>query len=169
MRELRQKYKKQIEAILFVSDKPISSKEIAKILDMDDKEVEELLEELKKEYEERGINIYKINDGYEFATSPDTADAIWRYTSKGTERLSRSALEVLAIIYYHQPVTKAEIEAIKGTKVDGILSNLLERKLIKIVGRKETIGRPFIYGIGEEFFRYFIIEDKKELEEKIKK
>ncbi len=163
MREIKHIIKNQVEALIFVSEKPISAKEIAKFLEISEKEAEEIIEELREEYQNRGINIYKINGAYEFATSPEVAPVLWRYLSKKRERLPRSALETLAIIYYHQPITKAEIEAIRGTRVDSILSILLEKKLIKILGRKETIGRPFIYGIGEEFYRYFTIEDEDEL------
>ncbi|ACK42741.1 MULTISPECIES: SMC-Scp complex subunit ScpB [Dictyoglomus] len=163
MKEIKPIIKKQIEALIFVADKPLYPQEIAKILEITVEEVEYILQELKKEYEERGINLYKINGAYEFATSPDTASALWRYVSRKRERLSKAALEALAIIYYHQPITKAEIETIRGAKVDSVLGMLLEKRLVKIVGRKETIGRPFLYGIGDEFYRYFFIEDDEEL------
>lgn len=163
MEELKHIIKKQIEALIFVSDKPISIEEIAKYLEISEEEAEELVEELRKEYGSRGINIYKINGAYEFATSPEVAPVLWRYFSRKKERLSRAALETLAIIYYHQPITKAEIETIRGAKIDNILNTLLEKRLIKVVGRKESIGRPFLYGIGDEFYRYFTIEDEDEL------
>lgn len=163
MEELKRIIKNQIEALIFVSEKPISIKEIAKYLEISEREAEELVEELRKEYENRGINIYKINGSYEFATSPEVAPVLWRYLSRKKERLSKVALETLAIIYYHQPITKSEIETIRGSRIDSVLNILLQKKLIKIVGRKETIGRPFLYGIGDEFYRYFTIEDENEL------
>ncbi|ACI19736.1 SMC-Scp complex subunit ScpB [Dictyoglomus thermophilum] len=163
MREIRLIAKKQIEALIFIAEKPLYPEEIAKLLEMSVDEVEEVLKELKEEYENRGINLYKINGAYDFATSPEVAPVLWRYASRKRERLSKAALETLAIVYYHQPITKVEIETIRGAKVDSVLSTLLEKKLIKIVGRKETIGRPFLYGIGDEFYRYFTIEDEEEL------
>jgi len=163
MKELQEMLKKQIEALIFVSEKPISPREISKILEISEEEVEEIIMELKKEYENRGINLYRINGTYEFGTSPDTAPAVWRLISKKREKLTKSALETLAIIYYHQPITKAEIEAFRGVKVDGIISQLLDKRFIKIVGRKDTIGRPFLYGIGDEFYRYFIVENIENL------
>ncbi|MGB9857279.1 MAG: SMC-Scp complex subunit ScpB [Dictyoglomaceae bacterium] len=163
MQEYKNFLKKQIESLLFISDKPMTPSEISKWLKIDEREVIEILEILEEEYKDRGINLYKINGKYEFGTSPEVASLISRFLEEKREKLSKSALETLAIIAYHQPITKAEIEALRGVKSDRVIYQLLEKGLIKVVGRKDTVGRPLLYGISENFYKYFIIEDERQL------
>ncbi|PMQ02217.1 MAG: SMC-Scp complex subunit ScpB [Dictyoglomus sp. NZ13-RE01] len=153
--------KKAIEAILFVSEKGVSISELSKILNISEEKALSFMDDLIREYENRGINIYKINGKYEMGTSPMVSSIIAKFLEDKREKLSKPALETLAIIYYHQPITKAEIEELRGVNCDGVINQLLERGLIKIVGRKETIGRPFLYGVTENFYKYFLIEDEK--------
>lgn len=163
MQEYKIFLKKQIEGLLFISDKPMSPSEISKWLKIDEREVIEILEILEKEYRDRGINLYKINGKYEFGTSLEVATLVSRFLEEKREKLSKPALETLAIIAYHQPITKAEIEALRGVRSDGIIYQLLEKGLIKVVGKKDTVGKPLLYGISEKFYKYFVIEDERQL------
>src|SRR5579883_1124269 len=126
-----------LEAYLFVAAEPVRPAEIAPLLDADPAEVENLLDELAWEYETRsGLRILRIAGGYQMATRPDLAQEIARLLAApgGKQRLSKPALETLAIIAYKQPVTQTEIEAVRGVNVDAVLKTLEERKLIKEVG-----------------------------------
>jgi segregation and condensation protein B len=151
--------KKIIETLLFITDEPLSAQRIAKICEIEDVEyIKSKLEELKHEYDlnSKALSIVQVAGGWQMATRPEYG--IWvrkLYQTRLTLRLSNAALEVLAIIAFRQPVTKAEIEAIRGVDSSGPLDTLLERKLITSVGRKETLGRPIIYGTTEEFLKQF--------------
>ncbi len=159
-------YKSVIESLIFASDEPLSEKELLNVIreiDGDDVqlklgELNELIEELNTDYVEtkRSFKIIKIAGGYAFATNKEYAKYVgYLTTEKSKRRLSQAALETLAVIAYKQPITKPEIEAIRGVNSDYMLSTLLEKKLIKIEGRAETIGRPLIYGTTSEFLKYF--------------
>ncbi len=159
-------YKSVIESIIFASDEPLAEKDLLNVIreiDGDDVklklgELNELVEELNSDYKETGraFKIIKIAGGYAFATNKEYAKYVgFLTTEKSKRRLSQSALETLALIAYKQPITKPEIEAIRGVSSDYMLSTLLDKKLIKIEGRAETIGRPLLYGTTDEFLKYF--------------
>ncbi len=159
-------YNSIIEGLIFSSDEPISSGDIIKAvkgIDGEDtqispEEIEKSIEELNKIYSEENLafHIIKIAGGFLFATKPEYAKYIGYLSSeKSKRRLSQAALETLAIIAYKQPVTKPELESIRGVNSDYILNTLLEKNLIKITGRAETIGRPLLYGTTDEFLKYF--------------
>ncbi len=159
-------YKSVIESIIFASDEPLAEKDLLNVIreiDGDDiklklGELNELVEELNSDYKETGraFKIIKIAGGYAFATNKEYAKYVgFLTTEKSKRRLSQSALETLALIAYKQPITKPEIEAIRGVSSDYMLSTLLDKKLIKIEGRAETIGRPLLYGTTDEFLKYF--------------
>jgi segregation and condensation protein B len=159
-------YKSIIESIIFASDEPINEKDLLNVIreiDGDDVklklgELNSLIEELNSEYAEtnRSFKIIKIAGGFAFATNREYAKYVGFLTTEKTKRrLSQSALETLALIAYKQPITKPEIEAIRGVSSDYMLSTLLEKKLIKIEGRAESIGRPLLYGTTDEFLKYF--------------
>ena len=159
-------YKSIIESLIFASDEPISSTEIVKAIkeiDGDDisvtnKDVEETVDYLNNCYEEndRAFRILRIANGFTFGTKPEYAKYIGYLSSeKSRRRLSQAALETLAIIAYKQPITKPEIETIRGVNSDYIINSLLEKNLITIKGRAETIGRPLLYGTTDEFLMYF--------------
>lgn len=156
-----------IEAMLFVSDKPLFVNEIKNVIeDIDAKEVKDVISELAKEYDDtqRAFRIKEIAGGYQIVT--DTVFAPWLqklYKTSGADRLRGPSLETLAIIAYKQPVTKPEIEVIRGVNVDGVLKTLIEKNLIRIAGRKETIGRPILYGTTSEFLQYFGLNSLDEL------
>lgn len=159
-------YKSIIEALIFSSDEPISETEIIKaIKGIDGEEIEIIpddihlaVEGLNKDYEEKGnsFRIKKIANGFLFATTEINAKYVGFLSSeKSKRRLSQAALETLAIIAYKQPITKPELEQIRGVNSDYILNTLLEKNLITITGRAETIGRPLLYGTTTEFLKYF--------------
>ena len=159
-------YNSIIEALIFSSDEPISENEIIRaIKGIDGEETEiniddisEAIESLNKSYDEnaRAFKIKKIANGFVFATTEIFAKYIGYLSSeKSKRRLSQAALETLAIIAYKQPITKPELEQIRGVNSDYILTTLLEKSLITITGRAETIGRPLLYGTTTEFLKYF--------------
>lgn len=162
-------FKKIIEAILFVSNEPVSEKRLKDFLSLSEKEIEEIISSLNDEYEKtaRIFRIRKIAKGYQLFTLPEYSDYLNKfYTDKKKKRLSPSALEVLAIIAYHQPITKQEIEKIRGVDSTYILNILLEKKLIKIEGRAKKPGAPFLYSLTKEFLKYFGLNSFEDLPKK---
>lgn len=162
-----------LEAYLFVATEPVQPAEIARILQIEAAAVEEALEDMVNAYARRinsGLNIVRIANGYQMATRPELAADIGRLLAAPGQksRLSKPALETLAIIAYQQPVTQAEIEAVRGVNTDGVLKTLTERRLIEETGRKEVPGRPFLYGTTPDFLHYFglnTIDDLPPLED----
>ncbi|PIS47907.1 MAG: SMC-Scp complex subunit ScpB [Elusimicrobia bacterium CG08_land_8_20_14_0_20_51_18] len=159
--------KKIIETLLFITDEPLRTEKIARICEIkDSKRVEEKLEELKYQYdmENRALSVMKIAGGWQMSTRNEYSLWIRKlYQTRLTLRLSNAGLETLSIIAYRQPITRAEIEAIRGVDVIGPLETLIERKLITVVGRKETVGRPILYGTTEEFLRQFGLNSLEDL------
>jgi segregation and condensation protein B len=156
-----------LEALLFMSADPLPMNRIVSLLGAVSKqEVEHALLSLKHEYEQegRGLHLAEIAGGYRILTKPDYAPWIKRLEKvKAPPRLSRSALESLAIIAYKQPIVRAEIEQIRGVETSGVLRTLLERKLVRIVGRKEEPGRPIMYGTTKFFLEHFGLRDLSQL------
>lgn len=159
--------KKIIETLLFITDEPLSSSRIAKICEVDDeKMITEIIEELKHTYdiEGRALSITKVAGGWQMTTRPQYSPWVKKlYSTRLVTRLSNAALEVLGIIAYRQPITKAEIEAIRGVDSSGPIETLIERKLITSIGRKETIGRPIMYGTTDEFLKHFGLNSLQDL------
>ncbi len=164
-----------VEALIFASDEPIEINSIVNIIQSVDKDTSEIelyslvessIDELNEFYAANGIafRIIKIARGYQFATRPEFSRYVgFMNTERRKKRLSQAALETLAIIAYKQPITKPEIEKIRGVNADYILSTLLEKNLICIKGRADTVGRPLLYGTTDEFLKYFGIGDISEL------
>jgi len=151
-----------IESIIFAADSPVSLSRIAKIIEGEEREaVKAALTSLVDEYRARagGIFIEDVAGGYVFRTNPENSAWIRRLFKVGPQRISRPAMETMAIIAYNQPVTRAEIEAVRGVDSAGVLATLLEKRFIKIVGRKETPGRPVVYGTTKEFLETFDLKD----------
>jgi segregation and condensation protein B len=148
-----------IEALLFISLDPISIDRIKEILSgVEKKRILDQLVSLQEEYARfnRGMQIVEVAGGYQMTTRADMAPWIQALEKiKTASRLSQPSLETLAIIAYKQPLTRAEIEAIRGVDAAGVLKTLMDRRLVKIVGRKEAAGRPLIYGTTREFLLYF--------------
>ncbi|MBM3252902.1 MAG: SMC-Scp complex subunit ScpB [Candidatus Omnitrophica bacterium] len=159
--------KRIIEAILFVSEKPVALTELKDVIEEVDLEViKQAIYGLKSEYEalNSGLRINEVAGGFRMATEPSLA--IWLnklYRSRYSEKLTKPSLETLSIIAYKQPITRAEIEQIRGVNIEGVLKTLLERNLIRIVGRKEVVGRPILYGTTNQFLEYFGLNSLSEL------
>jgi len=158
-----QELKGAIEALLFVSGSPLSTDRLKGIFDDTTKEqIEEQIAALRDEYEARGscIMLAEVAGGHQLATRPEYHDWIRKFKSaKVSSRLSKAALETLAIIAYRQPITRVEVEAVRGVNIGGIVRNLMERRLVKIVGKKDVPGKPMMYGTSGEFLSYFGLKD----------
>lgn len=161
--------KKVIESLLFVSDKPLLNREIRAVIKNELPEnikIEDIMSELQQEYEnlDRSFELKFVADGWTFATKPQYSPWIKILLKEKTIlKLSPSAMEVLAIIAYKQPITRAEIDNVRGVDSGGVIDTLTDRKFIKIVGRKETLGRPLLYGTTQEFLRHFGLSHLSEL------
>ncbi|HID56037.1 TPA: SMC-Scp complex subunit ScpB [Candidatus Poribacteria bacterium] len=155
-----------IEALLFVSSDPIKPDRIASALEVGEEVVRSVLEKLKAEYEDRvgGMQIVEVAGGYQMTTRPEHAEWLRKfYTKQVPTRLSRSALETLAIIAYKQPITKAEVDAIRGVNSDSVINSLLAKGLITISGRKRSPGRPLLYSTTDKFLHHFGLKDLSDL------
>jgi segregation and condensation protein B len=155
-----------LEALLFSSDQPLSLSLLAESLDSAPDGVAEALRELEADYRERnaGVQVREIAGGHLLVTAPEHSEWVGRMLrGKRKMRLSRPALETMAIIAYKQPVTKSEIEAIRGVDSSAVLATLLERNLVTIRGRSKVVGRPLLYGTTNEFLDYFGLRDLSEL------
>ncbi len=156
--------KQIIEALLIATDVPLSLERIAGIINCSEEEVKKNLEILNEEYKQTGraFEIKEVAGGFQIYTLPEYADYVGKLKQK-KEKLSKAALETLAIIAYHQPITRAEVEKARGVDCSYILESLLEKGLIKTCGRLPTPGRPIKYATTNEFLRYFGIRDLSEL------
>ncbi|MFA5362050.1 MAG: SMC-Scp complex subunit ScpB [Candidatus Omnitrophota bacterium] len=160
--------KSVIEALLFISEKPVLIDQIKKVLNhLDAEQIRGLLGEMRAEYEaqNRGIRLYEVAGGFQLITAPFLASFIKKFLARGprAERLSRSALESLAIIAYKQPVTKFEIESFRKVNVDGIMKTLSDKNLIRVSGRKKAPGRPKLFCTTRQFLEYFGLKSLDEL------
>lgn len=146
-----------IEAMVFASPRPVTAREMGEILGIDPRTADAIVDDLRREYDQegRGMQIVFVAGGYQMATRPAHADYIARLNVGTRQALSRPALETVAMIAYKQPITRAELETIRGVRVDGVLSTLIERGLVRPVGRKKAPGRPVLYGTTPEFLRWF--------------
>jgi len=167
----KDKIKAIAESLLFVNERPIELSEISEIFGVEKKEVESALDELIGEYNQRssGICIVKVAGGYQMCASPHNEPWIKEmYRERGKQKLSIAALETLAIIAYKQPITRMEIESIRGVNIDGVMRHLVDLGLIKIEGRKEVPGKPFMYITTRKFLEYFglnVLKDLPKLED----
>lgn len=156
-----------LEAMLFVSGEPLTLRDMAVNLEITPKFCEELLDEMMEEYnrdELRGIKLISVNGNYQLVTKAVHSDIIQKLLKKNKRQsLSQASLESLAIIAYKQPITRIDIDEIRGVKSESAISKLIEKELIREVGRLEVPGRPILYGTTEEFLRQFGLEDLKEL------
>ena len=162
----RTSVKSILEALLFINERPIELGELTEVLEISRKETDIALEELSGEYRERssGICIVKVAGGYQMCSAPNNDTWVKKmYQERSKQKLSTASLETLAVIAYKQPVTRVEIEAIRGVNVDGVARKLSELGLIKIAGRKDVIGKPFLYITTRKFLEYFGINTLKDL------
>ena len=153
-----------IEALIFASERPMRCKEISSLLDLKPSTVEALIENIRERHEQGALMIRNVAGGYQFVTKPEVAPWIEKMGRPVVNTpLSLASTETLAIIAYEQPVTKAEIEQIRGVRSDSALNNLMERELICEMGRKEGPGRPILYGVTEKFLLHFGLKSLDEL------
>ncbi len=154
-----------VEALLFASDTPLPAERIREVLELESVEAARaLLGELGARYQERGLMIAEVGGGYRMVTRPELAPWLVKLArARAKQRLSRPALETLAIIAYKQPVSRPEVDAIRGVNSDAVLENLLERRLVRIAGRKEAPGRPYLFETTREFLVAFGLRDLSDL------
>ncbi len=160
------KIKSILESLLFINEKPIEITELAQVIGTGRKDIETALEAVRQEYSQRnsGICLIKIAGGYQMCSAPDNETWVRKmYQERNKQKLSTASLETLAIVAYKQPVTRVEIEAIRGVNVDNMVRKLSELGLIKIAGRKDVVGKPFLYITTRNFLEYFGINSLKDL------
>src|SRR4051812_13714922 len=152
-----------IEALVFVSDRPLELKEIARGARVDRARASELIEEIQREHAERGMPLEEVAGGSAFRSTPLSAERPRQYLSLRPTRLSRAQLETLAIVAYRQPITRPEIDDIRGVDSGPVLKGLLERDLVKILGKKDEPGRPMLYGTSAGFLDLFNMQSLQDL------
>jgi segregation and condensation protein B len=155
-----------VEALIFASPDPLTPKAIYKLLESEPREdVDEAIEALKREYDRPGgLHLVEVAGGYQIVTKPELHEWVRRlFEERSSQRLSVQALETLAVIAYKQPITGAEIAEIRGVNTSGVLGTLIDRRLIKVAGRKRVIGRPFLYATTREFLIRFGLKDLTDL------
>ena len=158
----REDIKSIIESLLFVADNPLTIQRLGEVLEgVEQKDLRATLDELQAELESgrRGVRLVEVAGGYPLRTAKVNAEWVKKLLGGRPARMGRATLETLAIIAYQQPITRAEIEAIRGVDVDGVINTLLERNLIRSVARKDVPGRPFLYGTTPEFLQLFNLKD----------
>ncbi len=150
-----------VETLLFLAERPLSPDEIRQCTGLDGQRISRVLDELAGHYREgvSGIVLHEVAGGWQLRTSPDTAEFARRFLRVKPQRLTRAALETLAIVAYRQPVTRPEMEEIRGVDSGAVVKALLERRLVKILGKKEEPGRPILYGTTREFLEFFALKD----------
>lgn len=154
----------RVESLLFVADAPVSTDRLAKALEATEGQVERALSELRDFYTERGLRLQRAGNHVQLITAPEVAPYIERFLGlEARTTLSQAALETLGIIAYRQPITRPEIEAIRGVNSDSVLRTLLRVGVIEEVGRAPTVGRPVLYGTTFEFLQHFGLRDLDEL------
>lgn len=164
----KEQQKRVVEALLFLSEEPVKTDKIAKVLSTTPEEAYKRVLELEEELfsEGRGLQVFETAAGYRMGTRPELAPFLEKaFSEEVSSNLSNAALEVLAIIAYKQPVTRIDIESIRGVRCEHVLDNLLKRKLIRISGRKEGPGRPILYVTSADFLKYFGLKDLGDLPE----
>jgi len=153
-----------VEALVFAADKPVTLQRLRQLTRVSDtRRIEQALAELAEDYRARGIALQQISGGYQMRTNPQYSEWVQQLIAGRPVRLSRAQLETLAIIAYRQPITRPEIDDIRGVDSSNTLRVLLDRALIRILGKKEEVGRPLLYGTTKEFLDFFSLADLREL------
>lgn len=156
--------KSKVEALLFVSPDPITPYQLGNILEETTHRIQSCLDELAEQYQERGIRLQRHDGAVQLTTAPEAADLIEHFMNiETTSTLSQAALETLSIVAYQQPVTRPQIDDIRGVNSDGVLRTLLSKGLVEEVGRAEGPGRPILYSATNEFLKYFGLSSFDEL------
>lgn len=154
---------KAVEALLFVAGEPLTVKDLADYTGSDESTVESVLNDLRAFYSNRGFYLAEIAGGYQFMTAMEMYPYVERLYRPKAQNLSRAAMETLAVIAYCQPVTRGDIEHIRGVNADGIVANLLEKGLIDEIGRKDTPGKPVLYGTNRKFLQLLGLNSLEDL------
>ncbi len=153
-----------VESLLFASDKPLGLNELKRLLgERDGAKLTAAVEELRERRRETGVHVVSVAGGWHLRTNPENADWVSRILAGKPPRLSRAMLETLAIVAYRQPITRPEIDEIRGVDCGPVLKTLLDRNLVRMIGKKEEVGRPLLYGTTPEFLRTFSLKDLTEL------
>ena len=161
--------KQIVEALLFVSDEPVSTKELIKIIDEVDvsaSDVTEALRLLEAEYiqSDRAFSLFEIANGWQLRTKNDVSGWVQKlFRKKSAQKLSQRAVETLSIVAYNEPITKGRIEEVRGVNSDGIIRSLLEKDLVKIIGREKSPGNPMLYSVTKNFLTHFGLQTTKDL------
>lgn len=159
--------KSAVEALIFASEKPITLEQIKKVLEIpDNATINKIIDELKAECvaQNRGIRVIEIAGGFQMITANNFAPFLRKlFKSRNSDKLSRQALETLAIIAYKQPLTKSEIESLRNVNINGVMKSLLDKNLIRICGRKKIPGRPYVFGTTREFLEHFGLKSLQDL------
>lgn len=152
-----------LESLIFVSEEPVTPKKLARAARSTLAEVQPLLDELVADYQHRGVHLYYVAGGYQFRSARETADFVKTLVAPKPVRLTRAQLETLAIVAYRQPITRPEIDDVRGVDSGSSLKVLTDRGLVKILGRKDEPGRPLVYGTTPEFLEFFGLGSLKDL------
>ncbi|SDC01325.1 MULTISPECIES: SMC-Scp complex subunit ScpB [unclassified Candidatus Frackibacter] len=155
-----------IEALLFTTSEPLHIKEIKEVTELGARKIKEIIKEIRDDYDNpnRGVQLLDVNGGYQIRTKPEYEEYIKElHKPEINNRLTQASLETLTIVAYKQPVTRAEVQDIRGVNVEKPLKTLQKRGLVIELGRKETIGNPIIYGTSDKFLEYFGLNDLSEL------
>jgi len=161
-----ERLKRAVECLIFISDKPLPRQSLYTLFPENKRsEINSVLEDLVREWSQmdRGFNLFEVSDGLQFRTLAEFNDDILRFTRAKPFKLSRAALEVISIIAYKQPVTKVEVDQIRGVDSSGVIGVLLDKEIVEIRGRKEIPGRPFIYGTTGKFLETFSLKNLNDL------
>ncbi len=162
-----EKLRATVESLLFITNEPLTPEQIAELAEIEEDDVLDVLDWLQEDYSDasKGIGVMKLGDGYIMAIKQDYLPYVEKLYRPQMSTLSMAALETLAIIAYKQPVTRGEVELIRGVKADKIVQNLIAKELIEEKGRKDAPGRPILYGTTRKFLQYFNIESLDQLPE----
>ncbi|MEN6372391.1 MAG: SMC-Scp complex subunit ScpB [Armatimonadota bacterium] len=155
--------KSAIECMLFVSTEPVTAAQMALVLEIDEEAVEQAIYDLKLDHGQSGLQIVRVAGGFQMCTKPEYSDVCQRILVPQNQKLSRAQLETLAVVAYRQPVTQPEVEAIRGVDSSGVMKKLLERGLVREAGRKQTPGRPILYGTTPKFLEHMGLDDLADL------
>jgi segregation and condensation protein B len=153
------------EAFLFAADSPLTVERLVALLDVSRTQVKEIIEQLQQEYScsERGFYLASVAGGYQFRTRAELASQLRRLNRERATKFSRAAMETLSIIAYRQPVTRAEVEYLRGVDSGGVMKTLLEKNLLRILGKKDIPGRPLMYGTSRHFLELFGLQSLNDL------
>ena len=154
-----------LECVLFVAAEPVPMKTLVEVFGVEEQQLQQAILALEGRLQASGLQLVQVAGGYQLCTRAEYAEIVARYLQPQPSKLSRAALETVAIIAYRQPITLPEIEAIRGVQSEGVVRTLLQRGLIQEVGRKPTAGRPVLYGTTPQFLHYFGLNSLEELPE----